>query len=272
MKLTTPTRNKEETQLFLSQSPYPYEIPGFIEPQGYRLMRSRDKLDADGTKFTIALIYNGRDNTHYPRLDENYLDSETVYKVTVLSRPSPNAYLAIENCSQVLVWRQIAGPHSAATRGLPTLVFNHLLDNHNIVISDDQQTEDGKRFWLDRMGESFTTSNKSIYYVDLNVVFEDSMTPRIAHIATFHDLLEHYVPNGWGNTEEFKDRLFILSKETTGLATLKMEDGNIEVAAVIGSREFQHKVEGREIKEFDKIDEKQQTLMKNILDPVNNSV
>ncbi|MGF1756656.1 hypothetical protein L4D76_01650 [Photobacterium sagamiensis] len=264
MKLTTPSRNKEETGIFLSESPYPYEVPGFIEPQGYGLMRSRDKLDADGTKFTIALIYTGRDNTDYTRLNEDECNAETVYKVTVLSRPSPNAYLAIENCSQVLVWRQIAGPHSAATRGLPTLIFNHLLDNHNIVITDDQQTEDGKRFWLDRMGESFTTSNKSVYFVDLNEVFESSMTPRVSHVATFHDLLEDYVPYGWGSTEEFKDRVFILSKESTGLATLKMEDGSTEVASVIGSRAYHHKVEGRDIKDLDKVDMDDKSLIRSL--------
>ncbi|MGR6831326.1 hypothetical protein [Aliivibrio wodanis] len=200
MKLTTPSSNKEETAAFLNAKPKAFALPDFAVPAGYQLVASNPAKNQDGEIQTICLIYSGGDV------------AETVYKVKMIVRSEPNQYLAVKNCTQLIVWRQAAGPHGLVLSGFARTIFNFLLRSHNIMITDEQQTADGKRFWLDRMGESFAIIDRKVYYINLDQLDND-MTPIVEHIESFDELMENYVPQGWGVDEEHKNRAFIISTQ-----------------------------------------------------------
>ncbi|EGU45686.1 hypothetical protein VII00023_00320 [Vibrio ichthyoenteri ATCC 700023] len=198
MKLTMPSSNKTETALFLASHPQEFILPGFVIPAGYRLVTKLHTPTADGVMQTVCFIYTGGDVP------------EMVYKVKLIIRNEPNAYLPIKNCTQLLVWRQVAGPHSFVLSGFARQVFQYLLQSNNIMISDEQQTPDGKRFWLDRMGEAFSIADVSVYYIDLDEL-DKELSPIVVRIQSFEDLMEKYVPNGWGADEAHKNRVFLIS-------------------------------------------------------------
>ncbi|WP_045407400.1 hypothetical protein [Vibrio jasicida] len=200
MKLTTPSSNKTETAAFLVDKPQEFILPGFVVPAGYRLVTKRYTLTDEGMIQTICLIYIGGN------------EPETVYKVKLIVRNEPNAYLPVKNCTQLLVWRQVAGPHSLVLSGFARQVFHFLLRSNNIMISDEQQTSDGKRFWLDRMGEAFSIADASVYYIDLDEL-DGSLIPVVVRIHSFEDLMEKYVPKGWGADESHKGRVFVISTQ-----------------------------------------------------------
>ena len=200
MKLTKPSSNKVETAAFLEAKPQEFVLPDFAVPAGYQLVASSPVQSQEGEVQTICLIYSGGD------------EAEIVYKVKMIVRNEPNAYLPIKNCTQLIVWRQVAGPHGAVLSGFARTVFNFLLRSHNIMISDEQQSADGQRFWLDRMGESFVIADRNVYYIDLNEL-DDEMVPTVNHIHNFDELMEEYVPKGWGTGEEHKNRAFIISTQ-----------------------------------------------------------
>ncbi|MEZ8348519.1 hypothetical protein AB4456_10545 [Vibrio splendidus] len=205
MKLTTPSRNKEETRAFLEGKPSDYSVPGFIVPHGYRLLSGTDKVTEEGIVKNICLVTDSAN------------DSETVYKVKLIVRSEPNSYLPCKNCTQLIVWRAVGGRHSAVTSGFPAKIFNHLLDNYDIMITDEQQTSDGKRFWMDRIGEAIELPAQHVYYVDLNNL-DDEMSPIVEGISDFEDFITEFEPKGWGNDEEHRNRAFMISK--SDLSTL----------------------------------------------------
>ncbi len=200
MKLTTPSSNKTETETFLNAKPKTFVLPGFVVPAGYKLVANTPVKIAEGEIQTICLIYFGGS------------EPETVYKVKMIARNESNAYLPIKNCTQLLVWRQVSGPHGIVLSGFAKIVFNFILRSHNIMITDEQQTADGKRFWLDRMGESFAIDDRGVYYINLNEL-DHNMTPVVERIQTFDELMEEYVPKGWGADEEHRNRAFIISTQ-----------------------------------------------------------
>ncbi|MCZ4310133.1 hypothetical protein AB6D66_01855 [Vibrio pomeroyi] len=200
MKLTTPTSNRIETAAFLEAKPSVFVLPDYVVPAGYSLLANEPAQTTEGEVQIICLISN------------TGAVPETVYKVKIIVRTEPNAYLPVKNCTQLIVWRQVAGPHGYVLSSFARTVFNFLLQSHNIMITDEQQTADGKRFWLDRMGESFVIADRSVYYVDLNEL-DDELVPVIDPIHGFEELMESYVPKGWGADEEHKNRAFIISKQ-----------------------------------------------------------
>ncbi|MFA0114227.1 hypothetical protein AB4407_11210 [Vibrio sp. 10N.261.46.E11] len=200
MKLTRPSSNKIETEAFLLAKPADFALSDFAVPAGYRLVANKPAQTQEGETQIICLIYTGGEY------------AETVYKVKTIVRNEPNAYLPIKNCTQLVVWRQITGLHGHVLSGFARTVFNFLLRSHSIMITDEQQTEDGKRFWLDRMGESFAIADRDVYYVNLNEL-DNEMSPVIKRIDSSNDLMENYIPNEWGADEEHKNRAFIISTQ-----------------------------------------------------------
>ena len=192
-KLNITKSNREETAAFLADKPHDFYLKNWIVPYGYELLASRPSLEDEGTKQTIALVFQG----------------QTVYKVQTFVRNSPNAYMNEKNFTQLIVWRA-SGHDPAVISGFARAMFNHLLQSYNIVISDEHQSEDGKRFWIDRMSESFKMFNRKVYYIDLNEL-DDDMTPIITEIISRDELYEKYIPMGWGPEPEFKDRAFVIS-------------------------------------------------------------
>jgi len=70
--------------------------------------------------------------------------------------------------TQVEVWRRPATP---AVRGLAKfVVFKYLLHRYNFIVSDASQTEEGKRFWLDLLGDAIEAGHKVGVAFDTNPV------------------------------------------------------------------------------------------------------
>ena len=193
-KLIDPKSNREETAAFLADKPHDFYLPNWIGPYGYELLCSRPVLEDEGTKQTIALVFQGR----------------TVYKVKTFVRNSPNAYMSKKNCTQLIVWRDFTHADNVTLHGFANRVFDHLLSLHDIMISDEHQSEDGKRFWLYRIGEALATPDRHVYYIDLNEL-DDDMIPIMTEIQDVDELKEKYLPLGWGCEPEFKDKAFVIS-------------------------------------------------------------
>lgn len=200
IKLAVPSSNKRETAAFLDAKPKDFVLPDFAVPAGYQLVANAWKESEEGQVRTICLIYSGG------------VDAETVYKVKIIVRFEPNAHLPVKNCTQLIVWRQASGVHENVLSNFAKTVFNFLLYSHDIMITDEQQTEDGKRFWLNRMGESFTIAIRNVYFIDLDELDED-LSPKVESIDTYNDLMEFYVPKGWGMDKEHRNRAFIISTQ-----------------------------------------------------------
>lgn len=200
MKLTRLSSNRVETAAFLEGKPTSFALPDYIVQPGYSLSISKLAQEADGIVQVLCLTFN------------NNGEHETVYKVKIIERPEPNPYMRMKNCTQLIVWRQIGGIHSGILAGFPSRVFNHLLNTHDVMITDELQTQDGKRFWLDRMGESFVIADRRVYYVDLDEL-DENQVPIVESISDAGSLFEKYVPLGWGSDPEHKNRAFIISKK-----------------------------------------------------------
>lgn len=197
-KLRRSQSNVAETKTFLCNEPTPLELPDFVVQHGYRLLQSRTSRTHEGTERTICLIADTA--TH----------SETVYKVKVLVRETPNAYLHVTNATQLLVWRTVAPNHENALNGFASKMFAYLLQTHHIMVTDKDQTPDGRRFWERRILEAVSMSNRHVYYIDLNEL-DHEQVPIISEIADSEAFYEHYEPIAWGDSDAHGDRVFVLS-------------------------------------------------------------
>lgn len=177
--LKKPSTNKQAAKSFLAKYPKDYVIEGFDVPLGFRLVSAKSEK-------SIRLI-DIRDRAE-PRI---------VYAVDIILTGE-----IINNrfCTQVMVW---ASPSNEDLLiGLPRKVFNHFLERYIIVVSDDEQTADGKRFWERRISNAFADNNH-VYYIEND-------QPR--EILSVDDFFENFESIGWGKSEVHKERLFAISK------------------------------------------------------------
>ncbi len=124
-KLRMPAKNIDHTKHFLAEGVEDFKLAGYITPCGYRLVKSLKK-------------------DQY-RLVTNNSNPKTVYLVELIFRT--DIVFGKTTCTQVKVWRTISHEHKAAIRDLPSIFFANLLQVHRIVVTDEEQTRDGKRFW-----------------------------------------------------------------------------------------------------------------------------
>ncbi len=124
-KLSMTEKNIEHTEAFMASGVKEFSLPGFVTPHGYRLLVS----------------VNGE---HY-RLVTDAAIPETVYavKLAFLEHIVPTR----KTCTQILVWRTVQPQHDSAVHGLPQEFFRHFLTQYSIVVSDSEQTNEGRRFW-----------------------------------------------------------------------------------------------------------------------------
>jgi len=86
------------------------------------------------------------------------------------------------------------------------IFFNKLLPKYGLMITDALQTEDGERFWFDRIRDALNL-NLFVYYVDLVNKKENF---RILDTNTLRDKEDEI----WGHSADFKSkRVIILDKE-----------------------------------------------------------
>ncbi|NOS87376.1 MAG: hypothetical protein HOP34_02335 [Methylococcaceae bacterium] len=175
-----PSSNKNEAKKFLAKYSIEYSVDDVILPEYFELKSNKAK-----TKIRL-LDRTDKDN---PRI---------VYAVDIKINQQ---VIAHHTCTQVLVW---ASPSNEDLLiGFPRKIFNHLLKRYAIMITDQEQTPDGKRFWERRIVQAFNDG--------LLVYFYDTMNHLLMTIKNSDDFFENYEPESWGNDKVHKNILFIIS-------------------------------------------------------------
>jgi len=182
-QLRRPSTNKAAAKKFLAKCPKPYVLDGVDLPDTYRFVCNKKGKQ-------IRLI--NRVNINDPRI---------VYAVNI---QLSDKKIAQQSCSQVMVWSDPL--EEELTIGLPKKVFNSLLDEHIIMISDDEQTDDGKRFWERRIVQAIREPHH-VYYYDSH-----QLGSSLIDIVSAEEFLDKYEPMGWGKDDKHKGKMFIISK------------------------------------------------------------
>ncbi|WP_375321606.1 hypothetical protein [Aliivibrio logei] len=182
-QLRRPSTNKAAAKKFLTKYPKPYQLEGFIIPEGYRFVTNKKGKQ-------IRLI--DKTDSSNPRI---------IYAVNI---ELSDKKIGQRSCTQVMVWSDPV--EEELTIGLPKKVFSALLEEYVIMISDEEQTNDGKRFWERRLIQSLKNGH-FVYFYD-----SFQLGSQLIQINTVDEFLEEYEPLGWGQDNEHKGKMFIISK------------------------------------------------------------
>lgn len=176
--LADPSENKKIYQYFLKQNPITLD-----QVDNLTLLKAGNKL----------LLVD-----HHEKLIRYFVQwSEVWHKVIG------------HNCiSQIAVWRD----DLYTPEGYPKQIFfNYLLNITGAMITDIQQTSDGKRFWLNRIRDTFQL-DLCLYYVQL--MQDASISPNVTQLHNIKEL-EVLLTNGklWGNDPKFESRKLIITSK-----------------------------------------------------------
>ncbi|NOQ36952.1 MAG: hypothetical protein GQ569_13855 [Methylococcaceae bacterium] len=180
--LKKPSSNKVQAKRFLAKYPSNYSVDSIVLPEKFELKINKKKN-------AIRLI--DRADFDNPRI---------AYAVDI---EVTEEKINHKSCTQVIVW---ASPENEELLiGFPRKVFNHLLQQYVIMITDKQQTPDGKRFWERRIIQAFN-DNHFVYFCDKN-----KNGNVLQSILNKDDFFEIFEPLGWGNDAAHQHKLFVIS-------------------------------------------------------------
>ncbi|EPG6292125.1 hypothetical protein L8T16_06845 [Enterobacter cloacae] len=186
-KLNMSEKNVTHTEGFLAKGVQDFTLPGFTTPYGYRLVKS---LRED----------------HY-RLITDSQSPETVYAVKLIFRE--DIVETRKTCTQILVWRTPNVIHDRAVQGLPQDFFRFFLEQFAIVVSDEQQTIDGRRFWERMISWAITTPGYHVYVSDGTE--EDRP---LTFMTSWDDFYQTWADFCWGADKDVHThRLLVISKD-----------------------------------------------------------
>ncbi|EHL7920559.1 hypothetical protein ACWKBE_002051 [Enterobacter hormaechei] len=186
-KLNMSEKNVTHTEGFLAKGVQDFTLPGFTTPYGYRLVKSL------------------RDD-HY-RLITDSESPETVYAVKLIFRE--DIVETRKSCTQILVWRTPNVIHDRAVHGLPQDFFRFFLEQFAIVVSDEQQTIDGRRFWERMISWAITTPGYHVYVSD-GTEEERPLT----FMTSWDDFYQTWADFCWGADKDVHThRLLVISKD-----------------------------------------------------------
>ena len=186
-KLNMSEKNVTHTEGFLAKGVQDFTLPGFTTPYGYRLVKSL------------------RDD-HY-RLITDSESPETVYAVKLIFRE--DIVETRKSCTQILVWRTPNVIHDRAVHGLPQDFFRFFLEQFAIVVSDEQQTIDGRRFWERMISWAITTPGYHVYVSD-GTEEERPLT----FMTSWDDFYQTWADFCWGTDKDVHThRLLVISKD-----------------------------------------------------------
>ena len=110
-----------------------------------------------------------------------------------------------KSVTQVALWRKTGEPTSVGIT--QEVFFDHLIKDYPTIISDAQQTNDGRDFWKDRMAQAVAkgfrvgladVQVKKIDWFDRSVPFSKWLTDR---------------ENAWGNDKKLRVQRFLISRD-----------------------------------------------------------
>ncbi|WP_275556625.1 hypothetical protein [Mixta sp. Marseille-Q2659] len=187
-KLNMSERNVEHTEAFMRAGVRDFALPGFVTPHGYRLLQC-----LKGDQYRLVT-------------DNEY--SETVYavKLAFLEHIVPTKKI----CTQIMVWKTVQPQHDAAVSGLPQEFFRHFLSRYSIVVSDSEQTSDGRRFWERMIAWAIQADGYHVYVSDGTE--EDRP---LTFMTSWDDFYGTWASFCWGKDRDcHSHRLFVISTES----------------------------------------------------------
>lgn len=155
---------------------------------GYRLIRVDHRKRPNSDEFEIALV--------------NDLETSVAYynKVMISIITDLNCRPATQN----LVWRSPNALHAAVLRDVPQKVFfNYILEKYDVILSDNQQTGEGKFFWQRQMSNALAFGMHVYYY--------QMMTAQLQPIPN-QDALNDLEDQLWSEDEDQQYHLALISK------------------------------------------------------------
>lgn len=186
-KLGLMSRNVEHTETFLAHGTAEFQLPGFVLPTGYRLLKSRQ-----GNEYRIVTTDDGKPYTAYA------VKLQFHHEITY---PDGAA-------TQIMVWRTPRTIHQRVVSGFPQYFFQWILSEYDIVVSDSEQTGDGQRFWL-RMIDWAYTMQYQISVADGTIAEDWELTP----VDSYSDLEERWISFAWGyDRDVHPHRRLVISK------------------------------------------------------------
>ena len=154
-------------------------------PAGYRFIRVDNRISSE--LFELALVSD--------------TDKYVAYYNKIDLRD--DLYLGRHRVTQVLIWRTSIPKYDNAIRGLPAAVFfEYLLRNYTVIVSDNEQTGNGMRFWQSRIYEALDLNSYIYRYHLLDCHLEPIKNS---------DDLERMQNVIWGSDVDHVNQLVVLS-------------------------------------------------------------
>ncbi|WP_313416974.1 hypothetical protein [Pseudomonas oryzihabitans] len=176
----------------LNAAPHPIDLAPQIKhevPDGYRLVRIDNRLEPLAhERFEVALLCDATQRVAYYNqvIVTGYQD--------INHRPA----------TQVLVWRSTAFQHEAVLSQLArTVFFDYLLENYDVLVSDNQQTHEGQRFWLTQMSRALG--------LQLFVYHYHLLSTELVQLRQEADI-QALRAVAWGGEQDHAHHLVIISK------------------------------------------------------------
>lgn len=166
---------------------------------GYRLLKVEHRLRPNGDEFEIALL--------------NDVDRSVVYynKVSITDIIDLNCRPATQN----LVWRSTNARHDDVLRDTARKVFfNYILQRYDVILSDNQQTGEGRHFWQRQMSYAIA--------LGLHVYYYQMMTAQLQPIPT-QDALGELRDMLWSEADEQQYHLALISRVALPAELISLE-------------------------------------------------
>ncbi|MEO8643093.1 hypothetical protein [Pseudomonas sp.] len=155
---------------------------------GYRLLRIDHRERPSSDRFEIVLV-------------NDLLKSVVYYNQVVISN------IVDLNCrpaTQNLVWRSADSRHSAVLRDVAQKVFfNYILNRYDVILSDNQQTGEGKFFWQRQMSNALA--------LGLHVYYYQMMSASLVDVPD-QDALDGLSDKLWSESDDQQYHLALISK------------------------------------------------------------
>jgi hypothetical protein len=178
--LKKPRFNKNEAKKCIAKYRYNYVVEGINFPDTFQLKCNK--------KQTIIRL-----------LDKSDIESPRIaYAVDIeITKEKINQ----QSCTQVLVWRRSG---DQVVRGFAAEMFKHFLQKYIVMITDEQQTAAGKKFWEDQIVYALK-DGYCVYFYDRKGI------NGLQRIKTEEDFFETFEPLGWGNDLLHQNKWFLIS-------------------------------------------------------------
>lgn len=137
----------------------------------------------------------------YVVIDERTLPKRCIYYVKY-SLKNINYVVNRQAVSQILVWKKVGA--SSVLSGLPSKIFfDYLLPKTGLIITDYQQTSNGRRFWGDRIAGALERG-LYVYYVNLQ-------PERVLGQITNVDQLDNLSSFLYGKHQKYRQRRIFIT-------------------------------------------------------------